>query len=78
MQFLRTNEVRQLQANGQGLSEAEIYSARQVEDEAEQVETDFGTIMVMPGDYVMTMDSSGKQFGVAAQDIESAEIWQPL
>jgi hypothetical protein len=69
-----TLERSALQANGESEANAAIYEVRQVKDRPELVETIWGEISVMPGDYVFT-DPQGNKFGVPAGDYENSNIW---
>lgn len=86
MQFHSTPEVKAYEAEQKRfldgeedivVREPEIYTARQIEDAPEQVETQWGTISVMPGDYVLSAPS-GITMGVAAADLEVEERWTKL
>jgi hypothetical protein len=69
-----TLERNTLQGNGDSKEDAAIYEVRQVTGEPELVETIWGEISVMPGDYVFT-DPDGNKFGVPAGDYENSNIW---
>jgi len=75
MDVQMVSQRQDMQSHGGDPDSAPTFSAHQVEDHTEQIQTKWGPATVVQGNWVVDDLAGGTQFGVTDDDIKNSDLW---